>query len=172
MTPHQILIVAIRLVAILWFFHAVGHTASILSFVPSARFDESSLPLVWWSLALFELIACAFLWLFPATIARRLLPGRDAPASAPAPVLLEWQTMAVIVIGIWALSQALPDAIYWVTFFGLSYSDGRSLAYLTAGNEADLMALIAKIVVALWLVFGAKGFAAFLFRVRTAGLKS
>lgn len=171
MTPHQILIVATRLVAILWFFHALGHTASILTLVPSPGFDEANLPLVW-ALAIVELIVCAVLWLFPATIARWLLPGSDTPTAAPAPTLVQWQTMAVITIGIWILSQAIPDAAYWATLFGLSYSDGRFLDHLADGNKADLIVLAARIVVGLWLVFGTKGFAAFLLRVRTAGIRS
>ena len=171
MTPHQILIVAIRLVAIFWFFHAVSHTAGILSLVPSAGFEESSLPFVW-GLAAAEMITCVILWLAPATIARRLLPSGEAPASSPAPALLEWQTMAVIAIGIWVLSQAIPEITYWLILIGLTYSDGRLLDHLADGNKADLVALATKLVLGFWLVFGAKGFAAFLFRVRTAGIRA
>ena len=171
MTPHQILIVAIRLIAIFWFFHAVGHTASILTLVPSAGFDESNLPFVW-GLSAAEMIACVFLWVAPATIARWLLPGSQTPASSPAPALLEWQTMAVIAVGIWVLSQAIPEVTYWLVLIGLTYSDGRLLDHLADGNKADLVALAIKLVLGFWLVFGAKGFAAFLFRVRTAGIRS
>ncbi len=170
MTPHQILIVAIRLVAIVWFFHAVGHTASILMFVPSAGVDESNIPWAW-GLAAVELIACVFLWLAPATIARRLLPSGQEPITAPTPALLDWQTMAVIAIGIWVLAEVIPDVAYWGTLFGLTYSDGRFFDHLDVWSKAGMVALAAKIVVGFWLLFGAKGFAAFLFRVRTAGIR-
>src|SRR6188768_3774422 len=115
-----------------------------------------------WLFAFLQIVTCAVLWFFPATIAKKLLPSAtdtDLPRSPVA--LIEWQTLGVICIGIWALTRAIPDAIYWMTFYSMSESVDYSFSILNAEQKASIITTVAELAIGLWLVFGAKGFAAF-----------
>jgi len=84
--------------------------------------------------------------------------------------LQEWQMLGFICIGIWALSNAIPSALYWLTYYSMSFGDSSDAFYLDAEQKARVASMLAELVIGLWLVFGAKGFAAaFLFKIRTAG---
>src|SRR6185312_5486649 len=58
---------------------------------------------------------CAFLWFFPLSIARKLLPTMREPRSEHAigePVAL---SLGLTLIGICLLASALVDTTYWLT---------------------------------------------------------
>jgi hypothetical protein len=125
---------------------------------------------VWLQVAL-QLAICAVLWFFPVTIASRLLPSYSQPPDAENhPRWNEWQTLGVVCIGLWALSRAIPDLVYWVTFMGVSFENDSPVGELAPDQKASLTSTLAEIAIGLWLVFGAKGMAAVVFKIRTAGV--
>jgi len=167
MTPQQILIVAVRLFAIFWLLTSVGHFVTAFRTLEGAGPDGYTLFGI--LVPIFEFAACVFLWFFPATLSRRLLKGGDTPSGTVGPALLEWQSMIVIALGLWTLASAVPDAAYWIvyaiTYVGMEYRLGDVIqdrwAYVTA--------TLVQLILGLWLLLGARGFAALLFRIRTGG---
>jgi hypothetical protein len=169
-SPLQILIVCLRLVALVWVLYTLNHLYGLFAFLVNGPTPSISRSAVWF-FALLQLATCGVLWFFPATIARGLLPSlRSEPKVALPAELVDWQTLGVIGIGLWALSRAIPDALYWATFYNVTLSAGYSALDLDAAQKAGIVSTVAELVIGFWLLFGAKGFAAFLFKVRTAGL--
>jgi hypothetical protein len=162
--------VCLRLLALIWLLYILGHLYGLFAAItndPTALISTSAV----WFLALLQLAICGALWFFPATLAVRLLPSiRSEPKTAPPPQLVEWQTLGVICIGLWGLSRAIPDAVYWVTFYNMHLKANYGVSDLNAAQKAGIVTTVAELLIGLWLLFGAKGFAAFLFKARTAGV--
>ena len=170
MTPHQILIVALRILAIIWFLHTVGLLVTNLVYLDPLGVDSSG-RIAAWLVAVTQLMACALLWLFPAAAASKLLRNKVNPENAATTPLHEWQTMIVIGIGLWALVRVFPDVIYWTSFVTMGGNEGYLQSELTNEHRANILSTIAEVALGFWLLLGGPGFAAFLLRVRTAGLK-
>lgn len=170
MTPLQIVALVLRLVALIWLLFTVNHLHGLFAYVN----NDSGIVItksVIWLFAILQIATCAVLWLFPTTIAEKLLPSASTTEPTRPPVaLVEWQTIGVICIGIWELSKAIPDAIYWMTYYSMRFGADADAFYLDADQKGLLASTVAELVIGVWLVFGAKGFAAFLFKVRTAGV--
>jgi hypothetical protein len=169
-TPHQIVALCLRLVALIWLLYTLSHTHELFAYVKNYSGIVINKPVVW-LFAILQIATCAVLWFFPATIAAKLLPSAAGaePVRSPSP-LVEWQTLGVICVGIWALSQAIPDSIYWITSYGMMMSASDGIFDMGPEQKAGIVAAAVRLVIGFWLVFGAKGFAAFLFKIRTAGM--
>jgi hypothetical protein len=169
-TPIQVVAVCLRFLAIVWLLYALNNAYGALSYlglqsgVPGSRWAV-------WIQAAPQLAICGALWFFPVTIASKLLPSYSQPRDlqSPAP-LQEWQALGVICIGLWALSRAVPDLVYWVTYMGMAFEGDSPVGEFAPDQKAGFIATIAEIAVGLWLVLGAKGVAALLFKIRTAGV--
>jgi len=170
MTPLQIVALGLRLVALIWLLYTLNHLHGLFAYVN----NDSRIVItksVIWLFAFLQIATCAVLWFFPMTIAARLLPSASANEQTRSPVaLVEWQTLGVICIGIWALSKAIPDAIYWITYYSMSFGADGDAFYLDADQMGRVASTVAELGIGLWLVFGARGFAAFVFKLRTAGV--
>jgi hypothetical protein len=170
MTPIQIVAVCLRLLAVIWFLYILGHTYTLMSVWRVGSAEVMDRAFLWFTIGL-QLIICVLLWFFPATIARKLLPAAADSGETRSPVaLVEWQTLGVICIGVWALTRAVPDVFYWVTFYAMSISANYGDYDVPLDQKAGIFSTLAELAVGFWLVFGAKGFAALLFKIRTGGV--
>jgi len=170
MTPIQIVAVVLRLLAVIWFLYILGHTYGLLSFWRVGSNEVIGGAFIWFTVIL-QLVICLLLWFIPATIARKLLPAAADSGETRTPVaLVEWQTLGVICIGIWALTRAVPDAFYWLTFYGMSVGANYGEFDLGPEQKAGIFTTLAELAIGTWLVFGSKGLAALLFKIRTAGI--
>jgi hypothetical protein len=171
MTPHQILIVALRIGAVLWFLHGLSHATNAAMYAIDPD-TEAQFKAIVISLAVLELFASFVMWAFPATIARWLLPSGETGIIVTGPDLTEWQTLGVILIGLLVLADAIPEALWWVVNF--AGFDWKWLGHVNPflASAPNLVAAAVKLLIGFWLLFGANGLVAFLFRVRTAGLRS
>jgi len=167
MTPIQIVALGLRMVALIWLLYTLNHLYSLFAYVS----DDSRIAIsksVVGLFALLQIATCAVLWFFPTTIAEKLLPSAAGTGQTRTPVaLLEWQMLGFICVGTWELSKAIPDAIYWLTYYGMSFGDNPDAFYLDAGQKARVASMLAELTIGLWLVFGAKGFAAALYKIRS-----
>jgi hypothetical protein len=169
-TPIQVVAVCLRLLAVAWFLFGLNHAHGAFAYLGGGSGLAISMPAVW-ILAIAQLSACAILWFFPVSIASKLLPSYSRPPEPGNPIRLEeWQTLGVICIGLWGLCRAIPDAIYWSTFLNVSFSGDAGVSALGPDHKAGIVATGAEILISTWLLLGARGFAALLFRIRTAGV--
>src|SRR6187399_2121452 len=119
MTPQQIVVVLLRLIALLWLLFTLTHMYGLFAVYHGGEGLGISRPIVMLSAA-FQVFVCFALWFFPSTIAANLLrSGQPADEPAPTRPLVEWQTLGVICVGLWTLAQAIPDSIYWLTYYAM-----------------------------------------------------
>jgi hypothetical protein len=162
MSPHQAVAVAVRIFAA-WLGIAVLRDLASFAFV-----RQSDMPGYGFALALLVLTALfiAALWLFPGLIARRLLsPDNAKPEPSTSPDL--WLAMGCALLGLWLLISALPTLVF----------DTYALAHISSGSEdpgnlrQSAVYYLVEVGIALWLVFGAKGFRRLFWWARNAGYK-
>ncbi len=171
MTPHQVVVVCIRLVALVWLLYVVNHSYGLFAYVSSNTSVALNKSVVWF-FALLQIATSGVMWFFATSIAAWLLPSLRPTQSTTPPALVQWQTLGVICVGLWSLSRSIPDTVYWVTFYNMAESTGVSTDSLSAEQKASFFSTVVELVLGLWLLFGAKGFAAFLYKARTVGLKT
>jgi hypothetical protein len=115
-------------------------------------------------LALAVLLVAA-LWLFPRTIARKLLSPDIAKPETSASADL-WLAMGCALLGLWLLTSALPTLVF----------DTYALVHLNPGDDRgnipqSVVYYVVEVAIGLWLVFGAKGFRRLFWWARNAGYK-
>jgi hypothetical protein len=169
MTPHQIVVVVLRLGALVWLLYTFTHVFGLFAVLRAEPAALLNRPIVLISAA-FQVLVCMALWFFPSTIATNLLrPAPDAHEPAAARPISEWQVFGVIFVGLLALARAIPDAIYWVTYSAMATGYNLSFFDLDADQKANALATAFELAIGLSLVFGAKRVAVMLFKARDAG---
>ena len=162
MSPHQTVAVAVRLFAV-WFAIYVMREASAFYLQGRAQRDPYVLLIVLGVLAL-ALAFIAVLWFFPRSIAQGLLPGAGAQPQPPASADT-WLAMGCGLIGLWLLTSALP-ALTRNSLLLYLYRDAGSD---TTNLRIGLYYYSAELVVAAWLICGARGFRKIFWWLRNAG---
>jgi hypothetical protein len=170
MKPQHIVATCLRCLAIVWLLYSLSRINGILAYARSDTYVSVNTTAVW-LLVVLQIAACAALWFFPMTIASKLIPGGvPQEASAEPPQLAEWQTLGLICVGLWGCAHAIPDIVFRVTLAALSFGDDDRYGFLSPQQKAGLASSIVELAISLWLVLGAQGLAAFLHKVRTAGV--
>jgi hypothetical protein len=108
------------------------------------------------------LIAGLLLWFFAEPLARRAIPKTTTASSALNPHNV--QTVAFSVVGLYLLTQAVPDLVQLVSFYSLP----GPAAVWTPGN---LPGAGIRILFGLWLLLGSSGLVTALTKLRTSGLE-
>ena len=158
MSPKQILIVAIRLVALIGIVQTLGSIATIFVQTES-MYDSKQISSVLMLYGLY-LIAWLLLWCFPAAIANRLLPEHLQTVQEAPKHRAPWLTTGIVLIGIYTVFQAIPDLIYQFSLYlfvqSIAIDTHTSVwADLGAQNQAGILANIAQLFIGIFLLFGA-----------------
>lgn len=170
MKPQYIVATCLRFLAAIWVLYLLSRVHTVFTYLADQR-ASLHLKSIVVTVALLQLVICVYLWFFPLTVATRLMPFASSMENSTAsPTILEWQTLGVICIGLWGMSRAIPSAVYWITLVNLMFSDGLSFASLSPDVKASVFSTTAELAISAWLLFGARGFAAILFKIRTAGV--
>jgi len=108
----------------------------------------------------------ALLWYFPLTIARKLLPVMKEPRPASVvdgPTLF---SLALMILGVWFLANAVIDLGYWAVLFSSLGGSVPEEFGLTVEQKGSLLSTVLELLVALLLVFGSTGIRNLLFKIR------
>lgn len=165
MTPHQILIVGIRLLVIFWFLSLLGQVGVILNTIQNAEISARPFLI---SLGL-QLVAVVVLWLFPATLASRLLRAGNVPVEAGAVAFDEWRELMFVGLGIFVLTRAIPDMIYWMI---LATAPESSFPDFSFEQKTNALVSLLELAIGLVLTLGASGVGALIQKGRRAGVAS
>jgi hypothetical protein len=166
MTPHQTIAVAVRLFAI-WLL--VSLITGLINF--GAQFNWHDYPHKTQATVLSAAVTMLFvlaLWFFPHTVARRLLTtSATKPNEAAAPISADtWLAMGCALVGLWVLASSLHSLVRDAVIL---YSSGDSITD-TSEVRHWLLADLARFAIAVWLMFGAKGFRRIFWWARYAGI--
>lgn len=113
-----------------------------------------------------SLLFCAFLWFFPLTIARKLLPVMREPRSEEALGSSTALSLGLTLIGIWFFANALIDASYWATLFVRSKQISDIPFEWNYEQIATMIATTVKLVISFWLIFGSSGIRRLIYKFR------
>lgn len=167
MSREDIVAIASRLFAIFLLITAIRLGTTI--FAASGSFSSA------WSLALFLAaiflpiaVISALLWFFPLTVARKILPVMREPRPPVSPGSQTALELALTAIGFWVLSNAFTDAVYWSVFL-VQINNSPVPVAVDPAQTASLAATIAELCIGLWCVFGSRGLANLVTRIRYAG---
>lgn len=162
MTPHQILIVAIRLLAIFWFLGVLAQLPTVVITMQEMGGVASS----FWLSPLLQVLICAFLWLFPAALASKLLRPGSEPIPAGSVPFSDWRDLLFVVAGVFVIARAVPDAIYWIALGGASEPLAPDLTF---EQKISAFATVLELVIGVALTLGAEGVGNSIARLRRAG---
>lgn len=111
-----------------------------------------------------------FLWLFPSPVSNTLIRKGGAAGQEQQIWTSQLEVIGVGLLGLWLLYRGLSDLVYHLVTYGTRaqstglYADGYS------EFPAYMVATIAELVVAVFLIFGARGIVRLLRQVRYGGL--
>lgn len=112
------------------------------------------------------LVVCAFLWFFPLTVARKLLPVMKEPRSETSMDASIALSVGLTLIGVWLMARAIVDAVYWIALY--LRTQPVDAAYYAWGHEqvASVAATVVEFALAIWLIFGVLGIKRLIYRYR------
>jgi hypothetical protein len=105
MSPIQSLAVCVRLFSIWLLWYGLTHVSSTYFTARGADHETFLAPFVIG--AILVAAFCALLWLFPTFLARKILPKQSEDENAK-PVFEDWFSVGCSLLGVWALSKAIP----------------------------------------------------------------
>lgn len=167
MTKNQLIGLGIRIVGILLFLRILRDGISYFVAYNPQIDDLSILYPAYGIMAAVLLITIIFIK-FPLTIAGKLLP-KDGEES------LKWEldsqeiyTIALTLLGLYVLVDAIPKIFYWLLFLALYNSNNQVIGAHAIGS---IFELAIKFIIGIWLTLGAHGLKGFLYKLRHAGLE-
>lgn len=125
--------------------------------------SEAGFFVMLWLLAL---MICGFLWVFPLTVARKLLPVMREPRSEQKLDASVAMSLGLTLIGLWVLGYGLVNAAYWLTLMVSIYRIGAEAYAWTPEQIAGVTATGVELAVGVWLVFGNAGLKRLIYRFR------
>jgi hypothetical protein len=95
-----------------------------------------------------------FLWFFPRSVARMLLPG-VAAAEPVASSANEWLGVGCNLIGLWVLCLAVPGLIRYLILLYIGYRTPEELSF-DGRIYATVIYYIVQLCIGLWLLLGTR----------------
>jgi hypothetical protein len=108
----------------------------------------------------------AYLWFFPLTIARKLLPVMREPRSEESLDASVALALGITLIGLWFLAQAVTKILYWAALAAVVARHHEDAFEWTPQQYASMVSTAVEFVVALTLVLGSNGIRKLLYRLR------
>jgi hypothetical protein len=113
-----------------------------------------------------SLLLASFLWYFPLTVARKLLPVMREPRSETAIDSSTALSIGITLIGIWFFASAIADTSYWLTL-GIRAREVDAYDFRWSHEQiAGIAATAVELFIATWLLFGSSGIKRLLLRFR------
>ena len=166
MTSKQFVALGVRLFCIWLAVYILRYAPAFWLLGQQSSITTDEAPVVIGTLILVAIVVA--LWLFPLTVARKLLPrsALDQPISMPAHEQIEQAGFCLL--GLWLLTQAIPSLAFEGFVFYLYTRPGSDLG-LRPQEYAALARALVDLALALWLLFSAKGLLGIVRWARTAG---
>jgi len=164
----QIVGLAVRLFALFLGVYVLRYGSGLIPYLAdSSTFTISLTYLI--LVVLCPVLAAVLLWMFPLTIAAKLIPDIKKQEPPKAIDSAEIEVVAFSILGLWVLANAIQDAFHWATYVYIIKNSVTPKVELTPENIGNIVATVVELVIGLWILFGSKGVIGFLRRMRYAG---
>jgi hypothetical protein len=164
-TNAQIVALGVRVFSIWVVLYLFGHTPGLWTFIEHGRSGGAGFVV---TVSLVLVLAAIGLWFFPLAVARQLLPKAtlDQPTSLP---VEEVQRAGFCLLGLWVLTESVPDLIYYAVAFAFSTRSSTLMSF-EPNTYANVAHSVVEFIIGVWLLLGARGLLGVLRWARTAGL--
>lgn len=167
MTCKQFVALGVRLFCIWLAIYILRSVPAYWIVISDQRSTGTAAIVVIATMAFFALIAL-LLWLFPLTVARKLLPRSALDQTIALPPHEQIERAGFCLLGLWLLTRALPGLVFEGFVFDL-YAHSRPTMELRPQDYAALADHLVELALAAWLLFGARGLRGLLAWARSAG---
>lgn len=161
---------AVQLIAIMARLFVVWLVIEIILGVPAIyRFFESdaTAQIITVLSSITVLGVCLVLWKYPLALSKKIVPQEAQQESAPISHN-EFFSAGLVLMGLWMIGSTLPHVINQFIIAGME----EATEYVASHYfSAQSIALLARILIGIWLVFNAPGLRSMLKWARTAGVK-
>lgn len=169
MTSNQCVAIGVRLFAIWLVVDVIEGAPGAYAFLAQGGSPAPAgiVALIVATSAVLVLIAI-LLWRFPLVTARQLLPRTAQEQSIAVPAAESIERAGFCLLGLWLLVRTLPELVFDGVRLHLHFAPGSTLA-LRPDDYAGMAAHGVELVLAIWLLLGAKGLLGVIRRARTVG---
>lgn len=168
MKVHQYLAVGFRLLSIIVFIYSLRQVATFLSVVFTDTYSGMPASATFFLImAVIPLGVAITLWIFPTTIAKKVVPPESEDSVVPEKTF-SIMVALVITVGLYAFFYAAIDAIYWLTYSYLLSSSPDAYDWTSTAMDSDkanMLATALEFAASLAIILRAKYIANFLYRV-------
>ena len=165
MSREDIVAIASRLFAIFIVVFLLREMAQLVELLSTNTLAPGALATL--TLVLLAVLATsALLWFFPLTVARKLLPVMREPRSETSVGESTAFSLALTVMGVWFLANAIVDVAYWLMLFAHVHASDLPGFELTPSQEGSIAATAVRLLLSLWLIFGSSGVNRIITRIR------
>jgi hypothetical protein len=165
LSREDIVAVASRIFAIFILVFELRVLAQLVELLSTNTFAPGALATLT-AVLLAVLATAALLWFFPLTVARKLLPVMKEPRSEPAVGVSTAFSLALTIMGMWFLGNAIVDVAYWLMLFAHVHGSDMRGFELTPSQEGSIAATVVRLMLSFWLIFGSSGINRIITRAR------
>jgi hypothetical protein len=167
MTSKQFVALGVRLFCIWLAIYILREVPAYWLAISQQRSTEIAATVVIAIMALYAVIVI-LLWLFPLTIARKLLPRSAQDQSIALPPHEQIERAGFCLMGLWLLTHAVPGLVFDAVVMHLYHYPGATME-LRPQDYAAIAEHLVELALALWLLFGARGLRGLLIWARNVG---
>ncbi|MGA9827946.1 MAG: hypothetical protein WBQ57_06360 [Rhodanobacteraceae bacterium] len=116
---------------------------------------------------LVSLAICAFLWFFPLTVARKLLPVMKEPRSEQSINASIGLSLGLTLIGVWFLAQGAMRSIYWLALIVWTKQQNEQTGFLWRPSQiASMATTVFELGAGASLILGSSGLRRLIYKLR------
>ena len=166
MSREDIVAIASRLFAIFVALYALSLLTSTFQVLATNQITSGAFAGIV-AVLLVMLVVALLLWFFPLTIARKLLPVMKEPRSEQSIGFSNALSLALTIMGFWLLTKAMVDSVYWLILLAQVH-EAPNFEW-SPDQKASIAATGIRLLLSLWLIFGAVGINRLISRLKYAG---
>lgn len=166
MSREDYVAIAVRLVAVYIAMNTVQRIPEAVSLVQNE--PDPAWTGFYALLILASLGVCAFLWFFPLTVARKLLPVMKEPRSENAIDAAVGLSLGLTLIGVWFMAQGAIEAVYWINLilWTKHVTTPEDFHWWSPEKIAAVTAMVFELVAGIGLVLGNTGLRRLIYKLR------
>lgn len=167
MTSKQLVALGVRLFCIWLAIYLMTGMTGFWMAISRQPHNETAGVILLTAIAVFALIV-VLLWLFPLTVARKLLPRSALDQTVSLPPHEQIERAGFCLMGLWLLTRAVPGLVFDAVVTRLYHYAGATME-LRPQDYAAIAEHLVELAIALWLLFGVRGLRGLLIWARNAG---
>lgn len=170
MNKEEIVAIAVRLFAVALAIYGLNNLPGMVVFFNQA--ETKGTYYIFIALSILIFVVALLLWFFPLYVSSRIIPRSNLIIEKPNWNKEEILNCGFIILGIYFLFHVVSDAVYWFYIWKYSSTFEGARLELNIDQVARIYATIVEFVFVALLIFGSRGIANNILKLRYAGINS